>query len=153
MNLFQKKIISVSVKILRLLKLNHYWEFVKGKSKKDKYYEYKNIKKIFFLMTPTYGNVGDQAIEIATTEYLKYYFKSHVVIKVHLEDIYMEMSAIQNVLSKEDFIVLQGGGNFGDLYLECEKARRFIVKINPTVKIVSFPSTITYTNSKKGKRE
>lgn len=153
MNLFQKKIISVSVKILRLLKLNHYWEFVKGKSKKDKYYEYKNIKKIFFLMTPTYGNVGDQAIEIATTEYLKYYFKSHVVIKVHLEDIYMEMSAIQNVLSKEDFIVLQGGGNFGDLYLECEKARRFIVKMNPTVKIVSFPSTITYTNSKKGKRE
>lgn len=124
-----------------------------GRKNKNKFISYRNDKKIFFLMTPTYGNLGDQAIDIATMKFFADEFSEFKIIRVALEDTYANMKAIENVIGREDLVFLQGGGNFGNLYLEVERARRFIVKKLEKNKIISMPSTVTYSENRKGRRE
>lgn len=131
----------------------YHLQYRKGLKKKDFLKDKVKNKNIFFMMTPTYGNLGDQAIEVATTKYLSDYYGEYNIIKVHLEDTYVMMPAIEEVIKEDDIVILQGGGNFGNLYLSCEIARRYIIKHLSNNMIISFPSTLTYTNSRRGKKE
>ncbi len=108
--------------------------------------------KIFFLLTPTYGNLGDQAIEYATEQYLNKFYSEYLVINISLHDIYRKLYYIDKTIKKNDLIVIQGGGNFGNLYMECEYARRFIVRHYKSNRIIVFPSTVSYTDSRRGVR-
>ncbi len=144
---------SLMDSILKKIKIYYFLDYLKGFKDKYKFIDYKSNKKIFFMMTPSYGNLGDQAIEIATTKYLNDYFSDFQLIKVHLEDSYYEIPAIKSAITSDDLIVLQGGGNFGDLYYECEHARRYIIKKFQNNTIIFFPCTFTYTNSKRGRQE
>ena len=122
-------------------------------SDKKKFLNLKGHKKIFFMLIPTYGNLGDQAIEYATEKLLRENCAHCQVVPVLLEDTYSSVKAVDEAYEAGDLIVLQGGGNFGNLYLEVEKARRFVVKKLKRATIVSFPSTCTYTDSLRGKFE
>ena len=60
-----------------LQKIGVYYKYqfiIKGEKYKDIYLKYKNVKKIYFFLTPTYGNLGDQAIEIATKVFLRVFY-------------------------------------------------------------------------------
>lgn len=148
------RIVKKFIKILfRKLRISHRIEYNAGKKIENKYHEYKGVKKIFFLMTPSYGNLGDQAIEIATYNYIKDEFGDYALVRIHLEDTFREMRAIEKAVNPEDLIFLQGGGNFGNMYVLVEEARRFVVQHLPNNKIISMPSTITYTDDSSGKKE
>lgn len=138
-----------------LIKLHLYDSFfyLLGKRYEDQYVSLRAVKKIFLLMTPSYGNLGDQAIEIATCKYLEDYFNEYQIVKVHLEDTYLRMKAIKKSIQKDDLVMLQGGGNFGSLYLSVEDARRFIVRHLKNNPVISLPCSVTYTDSKAGKKE
>lgn len=138
-----------------LIKLHLYDSFfyLLGKRYEDQYVSLRPVKKIFLLMTPSYGNLGDQAIEIATCKYLEDYFNEYQIVKVHLEDTYLRMKAIKKSIQKDDLVMLQGGGNFGSLYLLVENSRRFIVRHLKNNPIISLPCSVTYTDSKAGKKE
>lgn len=138
-----------------LIKMHLYASFfyVLGKRCEDQYVSLRSTKKIFLLMTPSYGNLGDQAIEIATCKFLEDYFDDYKVVKVHLEDTYLFMKAIKKSIQKDDLVMLQGGGNFGSLYLSVENARRFIVRHLNNNPIISLPCSVTYTDSKIGRKE
>lgn len=110
-------------------------------------------KKIFLLMEPEYGNVGDQAIAYATEKYISDYFSEYYLIKVTEENTYKHMKTIQRVCAANDIIFLQGGGNMGSLYPQIERLRRFCIKCFPNNKIVSMPTTATYRDNMFGKRE
>lgn len=148
------KLLFIQLILAVIKKMGIYYRYLycKGRAYQKKYLGLMGQKKIFFMMTPTYGNLGDQAIEFATNKFLEDYFSEYTIVKVHLEDIYIEMAAIEFIYEKNDFVVLQGGGNFGDLYYECELARQFIVEHLKEAKVVVFPSTLTYTDSKQGNR-
>lgn len=103
-----------------------------------------NEKIIFFLLTPSYGNIGDQAIELATDVFLEKHFSDYRIVKVHLESIYSKLKCILKVISPKDIVLVQGGGNFGDYYIEVELARRFIVRKIKRNKIFCMPSSIGY---------
>ncbi len=108
--------------------------------------------RIFLLMTPTYGNVGDQAIEIATIAFFEDYFPEYEIIRVHLQDTYSSLKNINKEINSKDIVVLQGGGNFGDYYHDVENARRFIIKKIHAINVIVMPVTISYNNSREIKK-
>ena len=119
----------------------------------DEFKKYKDKKKIFHLSTPKHGNMGDQAIVYATNKYLKDNFPDYEIVEVYREDIYKYAKAIKKVMEKDDFIILIGGGNMGNLWIKEERDRRFIIKTFSNEKIISMPQTISFTNDSDGEKE
>lgn len=119
----------------------------------DAYKAQHDRKKILFLMQPTYGNVGDQAIAMASLLFLKKEFSEYKIINVSERDTLLHIKTLEAICSKDDIIVLQGGGNMGDLYIRVERLRRFCIKHFMDNLIISMPTTMTYTSTKKGQKE
>ena len=109
----------------------------------------KDKKNIFLMMCPNYGNIGDQAICVATIKFLQDNFKEYNLCTLDLADTYKCFRFIKENIKPDDMIILQGGGNFGDLYLYIEKYRRFIVKKFHTSKIVSMPITCNFKDKRQ----
>lgn len=139
--------------ILRKLSLDALYYYKKGEKDSEKFCKYMGQKKIFFFMTPSYGNLGDQAIEVATEKFLKDYFGEYLLIKIHLQDTYYFMPSVKRAIEDKDFVILQGGGNFGSLYSDIERKRRFIVEYINQNPIFSMPSSIVYEDTKHGHGE
>ncbi|AGK95889.1 polysaccharide pyruvyl transferase family protein [Clostridium pasteurianum] len=119
----------------------------------NKYKEYKHQKKIIYLLSPLHGNMGDQAIAYATLKFYQEQFSDYKIIEFDRDSIYSEYFAIKNCLNKDDIIVLHGGGNMGNLYMQEEKPRRFIINNFRDNKIISMTQTISFTNDEFGKKE
>ncbi len=119
--------------------------------KKNNDEETNSKNKIFYMMQPTYGNIGDQAIQIATKKFLLLYFKEFEIIDYNLEETFRVLPSIKKQIKKNDIVVLQGGGNFGTLYSSCERARRKIVKELHNNLVISMPVSINYSNDFYGK--
>lgn len=127
--------------------------YVRGMRHKGRYQGHKGKKKLFFLLAPSYGNIGDQAIVEATLRFYQDYFSEYEIVKVDFDETFQSLYAVKNAWEDGDFIVLQGGGNIGTFYPEAEKSRRFICSIFKDRKIVSMPQSIFFEDSGRGKRE
>lgn len=127
--------------------------YIKETAIKSSYILNKNKKKIFHMSTPVHGNMGDHAIVYATNKFLSDNFKDYKIIEVYRKDIYTYISTIKKVINKDDFIVLIGGGNMGNLWVNEEVDRRFIIDTFKDNKIISMPQTISFTNDLDGEKE
>lgn len=114
---------------------------------------YSDKKKIIHISTPTHGNMGDHAIIYATNKYLKDNFRDYDIIEIYRKDIYKYTKALKRILNKDDIIVLIGGGNMGNLWIEEEIDRRYVINTFKDNKIISMPQTISFTNDTNGKKE
>ncbi|WP_207655903.1 polysaccharide pyruvyl transferase family protein [Ruminococcus flavefaciens] len=110
-------------------------------------------KHFWFIDAPEYGNLGDQAIAYATTCFLTENFADFDVIEIQQSRTAQYINWLKKNIKPDDIIVLQGGGNFGNLYPPYEAVRRKIIKTFSGNKIIIFPQSIYYTNDRKGKRE
>lgn len=119
----------------------------------SKFKKYKDKKKIIHMLTPLHGNMGDQAIVYATNKFLKENFQDYKIIEVYKKDIYKYAKALKKILNYNDFIVLIGGGNMGNLWITEEIDRRFVINTFKDNKIISMPQTISFTDNKDGKKE
>lgn len=141
---------SVLMKVIEKLHINEILDFSRGGKFEDKFIKFKGKKKIFFFLMPDYGNIGDQAIALATIKYLEEYFSEYEIIQIELQETFLLMRASLKAYENGDLIILQGGGNLGNLYPEIERCRHFVVKHFKDKKIISFPITISYTQDAKG---
>ena len=131
---------------------NHIRKLQSGKYKQ--YFEkYKDTKKIIYTLTPQHGNLGDQAIAYASLKFLKDNFSEYEIIELERDEIYTYYKAIKSILNEDDIIVLHGGGNLGNLYIQEENVRRFIIENFPNNKMLSMTQTISFSNDEEGKRE
>ena len=99
-------------------------------------------KRVVLLEVPYYLNIGDLLIWKGELEFLKRNKK---------EVLYSSSSYNMDFSKKIDSnvtILLQGGGNFGDLWKEPHDFRKKIIEQYPKNKIVIFPQTIFYTEEK-----
>lgn len=119
----------------------------------NKFKKYKKSKKIIYMLVPTHGNMGDQAIAIATMKYLKENFKEYKIIQVYREQTYRYLKAIKNIVQKNDFFVLHGGGNMGNLYPIEEEDRRFIINNIKSNNIISMTQTMSFSEDNYGREE
>jgi pyruvyl transferase EpsI len=123
------------------------------KESNNQYDDYKGKKKFIVMQTPTHGNLGDQAIAYAQRKFIIDNFKGYLYVEVPFEDVIKDTEKIKSVLGSEDIIGIHGGGNMGDLYLNEEYLRRYIIKKFKGNKIISFPQTFSFSKTPIGKME
>ena len=111
----------------------------------------RNSKKIFFLDSPDYGNIGDQAIALAIKEFAGKNFPDYEFVEILQKDVSKHIKSLKKQISKNDIIFLTGGGNMGNVYKIYEATRRFVIQSFPSNKIIVFPQTIDYTDDLFGK--
>lgn len=147
----------ILVKYLKkLLTINTYGKLrdLKGYLNQESYCTSISSKKHFwFLDAPDYGNIGDQAIAYATKLFLSENYSEFDIIEIQQSQIIKYLNWLKNNINESDIIVLQGGGNFGNLYPPYEAVRRKIVQTFSNNKIIIFPQSVYYTNDKKGNYE
>lgn len=92
-----------------------------------------------YIDTPHYTNIGDTLIWSGTKFFLKSLpYKMLYTASVDTFD-YRD-------IDKDTVILLQGGGNFGDLWRVHQQFRLDIIKRYPNNKIIILPQTIFYNN-------
>lgn len=111
------------------------------------------MRKVVLFGVPEYGNMGDIAITYAETQFIKDNFSQYELLEILEDDIEKNISEIKNIISDEDILFLQGGGNLGDEYVSFEETRRLIVNTFPNNKIVIMPQTIHFSDTEVGKVE
>lgn len=88
---------------------------------------------------PNYRNIGDNLIWKGELDFLN---------TIPFKNLYSANMATywhKNV-PKNAIILLQGGGNFGDIYVDSQMLRLEVIKQFPNNKIIIFPQTIYYQN-------
>lgn len=93
---------------------------------------------VYYIDYPIYNNGGDLLIMKGTEAF----FREH---QIHVRARYSVFDFPDGlIIPKDHIIVLQGGGNFGDLYPIHQKLREKIVIDYPFHRIVILPQTIFY---------
>lgn len=139
--------------LLVKLKLKPIILYLYGCFKQNQYMQNNDKPRIYFMMIPTYGNLGDQAITEGTLKFLRDWFDKYEIVQVYLEKTYESIPAIKRAYKDKDLILLQGGGNMGTLWQYIENYRRFVIKHLRKCTIISMPVTATFTNNKYGIKE
>lgn len=119
----------------------------------EKYHFSKTKKNIILIGTPDHGNLGDHAIAYATLKFLKEVFPDDLVTEINMHDFAFDIDAIYHMVKPEDILILQGGGNLGNLYMDDEMIRRYVVGRFPDNKIILFPQSVYFTEDPDGMRE
>ncbi len=88
---------------------------------------------------PNYENIGDNLIWVGELEYLSR-FKYNCNYSCCLQHF------DKNKIKTNDLILMQGGGNFGDLYRKIQLFRLEVIQNFPDNKIVIFPQTVHYND-------
>lgn len=115
--------------------------------------KYSGRKKVVITLAGFYQNLGDMALTLAQKRFIEDTLPGYDVLLLPSLNTYTHMRALKSVIGPEDIITINGGGNMDDVYLSLENARRFVVKSFPDNPVVSFPQTLSFTNSTTGERE
>lgn len=120
---------------------------------KDKYKIQPMVRNIFIIGTPSHGNLGDHAIWYATWKLLREMYATANIVDILIEDFFAEIDAIYELTQDQDLIIMQGGGNLGNCYMDDEMIRRYVLLRFQKNQIILFPQTVYFTDDKKGKEE
>ncbi|MBO4848167.1 MAG: polysaccharide pyruvyl transferase family protein, partial [Clostridia bacterium] len=111
----------------------------------------------FFLVgTPIHPNVGDSAIVVAEIAFLnKILPEGHKLFEITEYDFGIQRKLIIDTILKcaGRPVFWHGGGNMGDLWGKEESARRDAFTKLANRRIISFPQTIYYSDTEKGKKQ
>jgi len=97
-------------------------------------------KSVAFVDIPTYFNVGDILICKGTEAFFNTY---NINVCYRCSSSYADFKKLESV----DVILLQGGGNFGDLYSVHQNFREMIVTKFKNKKIICLPQSIHFESS------
>ena len=126
------------------------------KERKEICYLCRRIKEadestIFFVLSPSHGNLGDHAIALSTIDML-----------TEMEIQYIEITTAQLSQLKHHHklsvmnghrIIVNGGGNLGTLWFDVEELFRSVICENPNSIIFCLPNTIFYEKTEWGDEE
>lgn len=108
-------------------------------------------KNIFLIYTPVHPNMGDQAIRRGEKKFFKSFFSGYSLIEIkELLWKNCKINAIKRIIRQKDLIMIHGGGYIGDLWMTGENDFKQIVESFPENKIVAFPNTAYYSDTKDG---
>ncbi|RCV91015.1 polysaccharide pyruvyl transferase family protein [Billgrantia montanilacus] len=99
-----------------------------------------------------YGNIGDLAITAAQESFLRSTLKDYSIIRVPISSTRSLLDSIKHQVLASDVITIVGGGNMGSLYSDIEELRQLVIKSFPNNRIICFPQTLDWDNSKVSQR-
>lgn len=138
--------------IKKVLKKLHITRVKVKKENISKYIPNTEKNKLYLIGTPDHDNLGDYAILLSTKQFLQYLVPLYEIIEISEKSYWKLCDSLSKIITKEDIVILQGGGNLGDQYKYIEKIRRDAIKRFRN-KIFMFPQTIYFENTKKGYHE
>jgi pyruvyl transferase EpsO len=117
-------------------------------------------KNIFFLDYPDHLNAGDHLIWLSTIMFANLnnrkegiaHASSTISYSASLVDFDERKMSSPVIENKESMILLQGGGNLGDLWPESQLFREFIINKYPNTAITILPQTIYFKDMKNLER-
>lgn len=109
----------------------------------------KNRNQIYIFLAADYGNLGDVAITYAQTKFLNEN-SGFQVIEIPISQSLEGLWFVRRHIKKGDIVTTVGGGNLGDLYDQIEYIRQLVVRFFPENRIVSFPQTFDFSETKEG---
>ena len=116
-------------------------------------------KRFLFMSSPEHGNLGDQAIVLGEYCIMQSCFPEYKIIEIPTNYLTGELGKLffglgyRKYVRDTDAIVLHGGGNLGNIWLNEEIVRRDIIETFPNNRIVSFPQSIHFTDDAEGARQ
>lgn len=93
-----------------------------------------------YLDVPYHANLGDTLIWQGTLDFLKTLPYKCLYSSWYNGDKYKDVAT----KNPNSLIILHGGGNFGDVWVECHQFRKKVIESLPNHKIIIFPQTIFY---------
>lgn len=106
-----------------------------------------NEPTIFYLGIPEHGNLGDQAIALATQAYLAHHLPDAPVFQVPDTQVHHALPLLARKIRPQDMILIHGGGNLGDIWPEAEDVRREIVQHFKGNRIIQMPQSVHFNQS------
>ena len=112
------------------------------------------FEKLYYIMaTPEHGNLGDQAIISAEIKYLnKIGIDKELLIEIPESYYYHCKNIVNQYIRPEDVIIINGGGNLGTLWENCDDIISDIVESFSDYKIIFFPESCYYSMDYSGKK-
>lgn len=111
-------------------------------------------KKILFLLTPEYGNLGDHLIAVAANGFFAKFLPDYTICEIPLDDLTYKSGKILSKFSKNfDYVVITGGGFLGSLYLRVEIFFRMVLQSFAENKVIVLPQTIYFADNETGHKE
>lgn len=111
-------------------------------------------KKIFprFVIfgSADYNNLGDHAISYAMRCFVKEYFSHIEILEFSEHEIYQNTKAVLERIMPSDVILLVGGGNLGDQYVDQRIIRNAAIQLFRENPIILFPQSVDYSESMRG---
>lgn len=103
-----------------------------------------NIRYVVLAGTPKHSNIGDRAIAYAEIEFIKKTFPLRPIVEIPFGfDV-----TLMPELHKRTPVILHGGGNFGDVWVDEEQYRISLIEKFHKNKIVMFPQTMYFSDKK-----
>lgn len=102
------------------------------------------LTSVFILDAPDHSNVGDQAILLGEINFLR---KSFPGIHIGTASDRTYSNNLDGSIRDSDILFIQGGGNFGDLWLRNHNFRLMILEKFKEKKIIQFPQSINFTKN------
>lgn len=109
-------------------------------------------KTAFVFMVPDLGNLGDLAIGIAQRSFLERQLPDYAIVEVPHGLTYEAAREVANCIAAEDVVFLTGGGNLGTIYPEAERQRRFLIRKFARTRIIVFPQSVFFAQTRSGMR-
>lgn len=100
-------------------------------------------RTVYLVASPTHENIGDAAIVMGMQNVLRLCGYEHIV-EITTAEFWNARRCLRRLMPKDALIVLNGGGNMGDVYQLEEMNRRTVLEDYPNHRTVIFPQTIFY---------
>ncbi|OAA26596.1 hypothetical protein AT15_06465 [Kosmotoga arenicorallina S304] len=113
----------------------------------------KKERSLILIFTPEHSNLGDHAIALAERRFLKAYFPTFNIIEISGRHYKFDWKHIKRYISKNDLILIHGGGFLGTLWIHNEKVFRNILSTFPDNEIIVFPQSIYFSKDEFGRRQ
>lgn len=108
-------------------------------------------KKCFVFLSADYPNLGDVAIGYAQHRFLKERLSEYTIVDVPASKTLSALQQVKRIIGPDDIVTIAGGGNMSDLYPDLELLRLMIVRTFPRNKVIAFPLTAIYGNTKRAR--
>lgn len=109
--------------------------------------------KMFMFGVPSYTNMGDQAVSLASRIFFEKEFPNCQYIEIMDYDNEAGIKAVKEIITKQDIVGYVGGGNMGNLYTDIEEDRRAVFSTFVDNLTISFPQSIHFEKTAYGERE
>lgn len=110
-------------------------------------------RKVFLFGSPSYTNIGDQAIAYAEEKFIKNHFPYYEYIEIMDYATEDGIELVKEIIKEDDIVCFTGGGNLGSLYLEIEEDRRKVFEVFKDYKTISLPQSVYFEDNEAGNEE